>query len=499
MVVFTYLEYNCNRDGVAYFPRIPASRPADCVRGKYVMPIYIFHRMNRKERRKELTPTRIHAKFLYSEKEQLPVRYEEKEDGRVTAYVTVEGYASTKVKDGSGDIVEPEGIDLSRFEAWNAPLKAMHGRGVLSNVWVILSAKIDTMWLYIKAEARLDISKDNNWRPINEQDYNLYDRLMNRTINGFSVGFHNIKEWWDADKKANIIHSMTLHEVSLVDVPDNPLTIVKMLQLHHDLSSDNSMKKTLADFIVKALEVSSVKVGEMYRIKGAYEEWSWSYVYNCELIKMSTTEEWASEENPMCYFLVYSMDIDGFKPSTSVVKSLLSEVQVVEISAEQLKELQDEETKELSDEEESEDLQEVTEGEEEGKELDTEPQESEAVWNDGDAPEQGDADEGEKILAGTNDLETQDKAIGDLQNKVKELEDQNAEIQQQNEELQADLEEAQKAFFEVFEDNKTLRAKINKVLAIKSVKVEHGLKQIEDKEEKKGNLAIAMEEAAKLL
>lgn len=459
--------------------------------------------MNRKERRKEITPTRIHAKFVYTEKQDLPVRYEEKWDGRVTAYITVEWYASTKVKDGSWDIVMPEGIDLSRFEAWNAPLKAMHGRGVLSNVGVILSAKIDSAWLYIKAEARLDISKDAQWRYINEQDYHLYDRLMNRTINGFSVWFHNIKEWWDADLKANVIHSMTLHEVSLVDVPDNPLTIVKMLELHHDLSSDNSMKKTLADFVMKALEVSSVKVWEMYRIKSVqeYEDWSWTYVCNCELIKMSTTEEWASEENPMCYFLVYSMDIDGFKPSTSVVKNLLSDVQVVELTPEQLKELLDEETKDLSDEEveEWEEVQEEgVEGEEDKKELDTESQESETVWNDGDASEQDDVDEGEKILWLTKSLETKDKEMSELQARVKELEDQNAEVQQENEQLQADLEEAEKMFNEVFEDNKSLRAKLNKVLAIKSIKVEHGLKQVEDEEVKKGNVAIAVEEAFKL-
>lgn len=46
--------------------------------------------MNRKERRKDLTPTRIHAKFIYSEKQDLPVRYEDKKDGRKIAYITVE-------------------------------------------------------------------------------------------------------------------------------------------------------------------------------------------------------------------------------------------------------------------------------------------------------------------------------------------------------------------------------------------------------------------------
>lgn len=460
--------------------------------------------MNRKERRKEITPTRIHAKFLYSEKKELPVRFETKADGRTTAYVTVEGYASTKVKDWSGDVINPQGIDLSRFDAWNAPLKAMHWRWVISNVGVIKSARVDDMWLYIVAEARLDVSKDANWRYINEQDYTLYDRLMNRTINGFSVWFHNIVEWRDKELNANYIQSMTLHEVSLVDVPDNPLTIVKMLELHHDLSSHDQMKKkfTPENVVVKQLLPTELVVGNMYRIQiietdeNAYIRDPEVEVKNVELVKIDMTESW----DPMCYFLEYELQMDWWVACDELVIRPFSQIQIVELTPEQLKELNEERIKDLEEEQAAdENVEEVTEGEEEEKELDTESQESETVWNDGDASEQDDVDEGEKILAGTKDLETQAgvKVINDLQKRVKELEDQNVEVQQENEQLQADLEEAEKMFNEVFEDNKSLRAKLNKVLAIKSIKVEHGLKQVEDKEVKKGNVAIAVEEAFK--
>lgn len=196
-------------------------------------------------------PTRIHTKFLYQEHDKLPVEIKEESDGRTVAIIQLEWYASTKVKDGSGDVVKPDWINLSRFESGNAPLKAMHGRGVLSNVGVIQQARKDTDWLYIKAEARLDITKDNNGRPINEHDYVLYDRLMNRTINWFSIGFHNIIEDYDRELWANIIESMTLHEISIVDVPDNPLTIIKMLEILHEedsLHPNNIMsKKTLEE------------------------------------------------------------------------------------------------------------------------------------------------------------------------------------------------------------------------------------------------------------
>lgn len=66
--------------------------------------------MNRKERRAELhapNSIRCHAKFLYKEKADLQMESIETDDGRTTAKIYLEGYLSTVVKDGSGDIVDP--------------------------------------------------------------------------------------------------------------------------------------------------------------------------------------------------------------------------------------------------------------------------------------------------------------------------------------------------------------------------------------------------------
>lgn len=190
--------------------------------------------MNRKERRKALSKDVQHAKFIYKEREKLPVEIKESDDWRTTALITLEWWASTTVKDGSGDIIEPEGIDLVRFEAWNAPLKCMHGRTVISNIGIVKEAFVDDMWwwerwLYIKAEARLDITKNDNGDPINMEDYVLYDRLMNGTVNGFSLWFHDIKGKYDKERGAYVMTYLKLHEVSIVDVSDNPLTVRKAL------------------------------------------------------------------------------------------------------------------------------------------------------------------------------------------------------------------------------------------------------------------------------
>ena len=56
---------------------------------------------NRKERRKDLVPPRIQTKFIYKDKDELETRIVTKQDGRTIAYIQLEGYASTRAKDGS--------------------------------------------------------------------------------------------------------------------------------------------------------------------------------------------------------------------------------------------------------------------------------------------------------------------------------------------------------------------------------------------------------------
>lgn len=43
---------------------------------------------------------------------------------------------------------------------------------------------------------------------------------------------------WDADKGANIITSLELHEISLVDIPNNPSTVRKMIEIAKGLDTD---------------------------------------------------------------------------------------------------------------------------------------------------------------------------------------------------------------------------------------------------------------------
>lgn len=168
---------------------------------------------------------------MYKEKSDLEIQYIDREDGRKIAKIFLEGYLSTKVKDGSGDIIEPSGIDFSRFEAGNSPLKAMHGRTVLSNIGTIYEVNKDEMGAWIKAYTMLDITKDANGRPINDHDYVLFDRISNRTVNGFSIGFIVNEKYFDKERGATVFPKITAYEGSVVDIPDNPLTVIKALQM----------------------------------------------------------------------------------------------------------------------------------------------------------------------------------------------------------------------------------------------------------------------------
>lgn len=189
--------------------------------------------MNRKERRKDLSPFRIQTPFQHikSVNNKPEVNYIEQDDWRVTAVITLKWYASTKVKDADWDVIEPSIIDLTRFEAWNLPLKAQHGRWIHTNIWIITVLKKDDYGLYMEAEAKLDVTKDNNGRPINQDDYVIYDRLMNKTVTWFSIGFHNLV--WEYNETNDVwsMTSITLHEVSVCDISSNPMTVIKMYEM----------------------------------------------------------------------------------------------------------------------------------------------------------------------------------------------------------------------------------------------------------------------------
>lgn len=390
--------------------------------------------MNRKERRKDIVPTRVHAKFIYTDKQQLPLEIKTTDDWRTIAYIQVEWYASTKVRDGSWDVVVPEGIDLTRFEAGNAPLKAMHWRGTLSNVGVILQATKDTQGLYIKAEARLDISKDNNWRPINEHDYTLFDRLMNRTINGFSIGFHWIQEHYDEEKEANIITYLKLHEISLVDVPDNPLTIVKMLEVYREqtdnILQDDEKEMNTPKFVEVNTKDAEVNTADVTADTEATEEST-----EDETVEVEAVEEEAEET-------VEEIDDTEIADDEDAEKEL------------------DDETKEEATEE----SEESTEEEEKSLE-DEDCQESESDWN-------VTTDEATEEV-----VETGDKGIDNTSEK--ELDSEVVKV----------LEKLPEAMKLIQEQSDTIKKLTRELKEYKKLKVEAGL-VLQGSEEKTSNAKL---------
>lgn len=83
----------------------------------------------------------------------------------------------------------------------------------------------------------------------------------------------------------------------------------------------------------------------MYRIKFTEEQsrwgdvYQWDKIFNCECVKISEETEEDGKVNHEIYWLVYTMEFDGWEPTTYVVKTDLDDTQIMELSDEQLKEL----------------------------------------------------------------------------------------------------------------------------------------------------------------
>lgn len=446
--------------------------------------------MSRKERREALVPTRIHTKFLYQDHQKLPVEIKEESDGRTIAVIQLEWYASTKAKDGSGDVVKPEWINLSRFESGNAPLKAMHGRGVLSNIGVILEARKDADWLYIKAEARLDITKDNNGRPINEHDYVLYDRLMNRTINWFSIGFSNFVEKYDRDIGANVIESMTLHEISVVDIPDNPLTIIKMLEILHDensLPSQNNMKpkKTLEEEqkeVPGSEEDTEQKdlmgensLDDMLRDAVKEQLWVENWVYVVDVFRFDFVYNYYYQDANGDWFDKYYRNTYSANGSSVIIGGEPVEVESKRYRVDKAKFL---------------------------KSLDGNGQESEDNWNvttdDVEPESNGDTqgDEGEKAALEIKSKELEQKSL-EVDTLTKQLDETNTELEATKEMLKEAQDIAQWAF----DQYKALRDEMTEeIKSLKKAKQEHWLSLTWDgTTDKQGNVQKALKDGFKML
>lgn len=185
---------------------------------------------NRKTERQFIAPYTLHTKKFTNGKEKLKEII--LDDWSIK--FQVEGFASTEVKDGSWDIVKAEGINIDRFMN-NPIIKRQHKIGEENNIGIVTSIeKHIGEWLYIKADIILN--------PEIEQHKAVIHWLRHWLINWFSIWFGDIKQAYDKEKGANIVSWLNLYEISLVDIPDNPMTVRKFI--------DKVISKDIVDWVV---------------------------------------------------------------------------------------------------------------------------------------------------------------------------------------------------------------------------------------------------------
>lgn len=182
--------------------------------------------MDKKEKRRlkrsHVAPFIIHSKAL----ETKQLRESTLDDGSIK--FNVEWYASTIVKDGSGDIVLPDAFNLTRYKQ-NPVLKLWHKRGEENNIWMVTSLETKQDGLYIKADIILS--------PEIEEHKKIIHWLRHWLIKWFSIWFGDVKSFYDEEKDANVITSLELYEISLVDIPDNPMTVLKAFEKYQEIKA----------------------------------------------------------------------------------------------------------------------------------------------------------------------------------------------------------------------------------------------------------------------
>lgn len=329
---------------------------------------------NRAERRKGISPIRLHSKAF----EKTSLKETVLEDGSIQ--FDIEWFASTVDKDNDGDVIMPEGIDITRYMN-NPIIKAQHGRWLGTNIGKVTTIDIQPwVWMYITCSIPLD--------PSIEDHKTIIHWLRHWLINWFSIWFSKAKMKYDDTLKANVITSLELYEISLVDIPNNPMTVRKMFEIaekeleqenseeittdevydqeettNEDIENDNTTDEDAND--EKTLDVSIKKavlwdgelpvIGNMYRIK--YDEcYEWcdecrcyENIYNAECIKISQETDEDGSINYDIYWLIYNMWFDWREPTICVVKTSLDETSIMDLTADQLKELVEQKTKEIHD------------------------------------------------------------------------------------------------------------------------------------------------------
>lgn len=160
----------------------------------------------------------FHTKKLGKDK----VKEEVMEDGSIK--FLIEWFASTKAIDADGDMVLPEGIDMQRYSQ-NPIIKRQHKTWEENNIWLVDEWKITDKWLYIKGYVILN--------PEILEHKTIIHWLRHKFIKWFSIGFivkeaeiENV-DW----KMVNVMKKIEILEISMVDIPNNPLTLNKAIKM----------------------------------------------------------------------------------------------------------------------------------------------------------------------------------------------------------------------------------------------------------------------------
>lgn len=183
-------------------------------------------------RAKNLTDTRIKEAILEKSKKEINhfnfwfKGFKVKAEGKEGKTIEIEGYASTKDIDRYGDVVNPMAFEetIELFMA-NPVMLLQHDHN--KRIGDFTELKIDDNGLYVKGEVKYTAG-----------DSELFAKIENKSLRGFSIGFRVLEaEWKDlTDEKGNVIdwifviNKLDLVEISVVNVPANPYTLMKSVE-----------------------------------------------------------------------------------------------------------------------------------------------------------------------------------------------------------------------------------------------------------------------------
>ena len=182
-------------------------------------------------RAKNLTDIKIKEAILEKSKKEINhfhakfKSFSVKQEGE-NKTIEIEGYASTKDIDRYGDVVNPsafeETIDLFMK---NPVMLLQHDHN--KRIGDFTKVNIDENGLYVKGDVKYTAGDDE-----------LFAKIENKSLKGFSIGYRVLEaEFKDiTDEKGNVIdwifviNKLDLVEISVVNVPANPYTLMKSLE-----------------------------------------------------------------------------------------------------------------------------------------------------------------------------------------------------------------------------------------------------------------------------